>query len=89
MPPAKKQSKAKPELYIANQGFGFDIDGAPYNVAKGDLLDPNSALGKKVLKGRENFFDPAEPEDYVKFGDKRKAEPKMEQATAAPGEQRD
>jgi hypothetical protein len=84
MPPTKK-----PDIYIANQGFGFMLDGAPINVQKGDLLDPNSPEGKKVLKGRENFFDPAEPEDYVKFGPKRKVEPALEQATSAPGEQRD
>jgi hypothetical protein len=84
MPPAKK-----PELYIANQSFSTMIDGAPIGVAKGDLLDPDSPEGKKVLKGRENFFDSAQREDYVKFGPKRKTEPILEQATSAPGEKRD
>jgi hypothetical protein len=65
------------------------IDGAPIGVAKGDLLDPDSPEGKRVLKGRENFFDPAQREDYVKFGPKRKTEPILEQATSAPGEKRD
>ena len=82
--PAKK----KTELYMANQSFSTMVDGDVIGVVEGDLLDPGSSEGKKVLKGRENFFDPAEPEDYVKFGPKRKSEPAMEQATAAPGEKR-
>lgn len=84
MPAAKK-----PDLYIANQSFSTMVDDEPIGVAKGDLLDPNSPEGKKVLKGRENFFDPAEPMDYVKFGPKRKTDPALEQATSAPGEKRD
>lgn len=70
--PAKK----KPELYIANQSFSTMLDGEPIGVAKGDLVAP----GHKILKGRMNFFDEAEPKDYVKFG--------VESATAAPGEKR-
>jgi hypothetical protein len=72
MPPAKK-----PDLYIANQSFSLVLDGEPIGVAKGDLVVP----GHKILKGRMNFFDPADPKDYVKFG--------LERATAAPGEKRD
>ena len=77
MPPAKKQSKAKPELYIANQSFSTMLDGEPIGVHKGDLVAP----GHPILKGRMNFFEPAEPKDYIKFG--------VESATAAPGEKRD
>jgi hypothetical protein len=84
MPPSRK-----PEYYMANQGFGFELDGEPISVAKGDGLDPSDPYAKKVLKGRENFFDPADISDFIKFGPKRKVEPPLERATAAPGEKRD
>jgi hypothetical protein len=75
--PARKPAAKKPDLYIANQSFSTMVDGEIIGVDKGDLVAP----GHKILKGRMNFFDPAEPEDYVKFG--------LERATAAPGEKRD
>ena len=72
---AKKQEKKKPDLYMANQSFSTQLDGEIIGVQKGDLV----RAGHKLLKGRMDFFEPAE--GYVKF--------EVEKATAAPGEKRD
>ena len=68
--PAKK----KTELYMANQSFSTMLDGDVIGVVKGDLV----RAGHPILKGRSEFFEPAE--GYVKF--------EVEKATAAPGEKR-
>ena len=69
--PAKKP---KTDLYMANQSFSTMVDGEIIGVDKGDLV----RAGHKILKGRMDFFEPAE--GYVKF--------EVEKATAAPGEKR-
>ena len=75
MPAKKSEPKKKTELYMANQSFSTMVDGEIIGVDKGDLV----RAGHKILKGRMDFFEPAE--GYVKFD--------TEAATAAPGEKRD
>lgn len=59
---------------MARESFVTTIDGDQISVAAGDLV----RAGHPMLKGRESLFKPAE--GYVRFD--------VEQATAAPGEQR-
>lgn len=75
MPDKKKPAAKKPELYMANQSFSVSLDDELIGVEKGDLV----RAGHPLLKGRMDFFEPAE--GYVRFD--------TESATQAPGEKRD
>jgi hypothetical protein len=67
-------TKAKVDLYVANQSAATILDGEEVWVKEGDLV----RAGHPILKGRDWLFDPAT--DYVRFD--------VEQATSAPGEKR-
>ena len=57
--------------------FAADIAGVPRVVAAGQLLDSNDP----IIKGRDRFFEPVDV-----FMERRA--PRVEQATAEPGEKR-
>ncbi|MFI9344928.1 hypothetical protein ACIG0D_27235 [Streptomyces sp. NPDC052773] len=64
----------------AVQSFTAYVDGMPRSVRAGDLVED----GDPVLKGRAHLFE--DVETHVAQGSQR---PRVEAATAAPGEQRD
>lgn len=76
---------SKPEMYECIEGFVTN-DGV--SVAVGDLAEAGAA----ILKRHEWAFKPFDgarfKKDEEKAKPKRQAEPKIEQATAAPGEKR-
>jgi hypothetical protein len=62
------------DYYRANQSFSTTLDGDEVYVKLGELVHKDHPL----LKGRKDLFDPAQ--NFGRFD--------VEQATAAPGEQR-
>lgn len=60
----------------------WNKDGVPRVIAGGDLIDENDP----VYKGHESYFE--DVEGYVSAREEKK-QTTVEQATAAPGEQRD
>lgn len=57
--------------------FSCDVDGVPRTVPAGTLLDSDDP----IVKGREKLFEPVDA-----FMERRA--PRVEQATAEPGEKR-
>ncbi len=76
-----KLEKSPTGYYQANQGFATVLDGEPYFIQLHELVP----AGAKILKGREDLFEPAL--SLSRF-EKEHERPEMEQATARPGEKR-
>jgi hypothetical protein len=79
-------AKTKAKYYRAKEGFVTMFDGDQEAVAAGTLVP----AGHKILKGREDLFEPVTSLSRfdVDTADEEKPEPEVEQATAAPGEKR-
>jgi hypothetical protein len=71
--------KSKSTFYRAKESFVTMLDGAPQQVSAGDLATADSA----IVKGREALFEEVDESQFVRFGSSG-----VEQATAAPGEER-
>jgi len=69
-----------PALYVVLDSFVTEVDGEPVTYRKGEAVHPDDPILKKnpTAFGPFAFVHPV----------KRKAEPRVEQATAAPGEKR-
>ena len=73
--------KAEPNILAVLQSFVGEVDGVQVHFQKGDLVDADYEAATKWPA----MFGPAQ----VRFSSKpAKPEPKVEQATAAPGEKR-
>ncbi len=70
----------EPNIVQALQSFVGGCDGETFTVSKGDLFEADHPL---VRKSRV-LFGPA----LIRYPIKRAGEPRIEQATAAPGEKR-
>lgn len=67
-------------LYVVQDSFVVEIDGEPVAYRKGELVHPDDP----ILKRSPAAFKPFEFPHPVK----RQASPRVEAATAAPGEKR-
>jgi hypothetical protein len=66
-------AKASSPLLVARESFVCELDGTELDIREGDLLEADHPIAKKFPK---QFIEPR-----LRF-------PKVEQATAAPGEKR-
>ena len=73
-------TKAERTMFVATESFGGEINGRPFNAVKGRtyLYSDHPAVSKWPM-----FFGRLEPTFETP-----NSEPRMEQATAAPGEKR-
>jgi hypothetical protein len=79
-------AKPKPKYYRAREGFVTMFEDNQEAVAAGTLVP----AGHKILKGREDLFEPVTSLSRfdVDTTEADEKEPEVEQATAAPGEKR-
>ena len=68
-----------PALYVVLDSFVVEIDGEPVAYRKGEAVHPDDPILKK---------NPAAFGPFVFAHPVKRAEPRIEQATAAPGEKR-
>lgn len=73
------------DILVARETFICIVDGKHFQVNQGDLV----RAGHPITKGRERLFGEPEVLDYERPAPKRRAAPKIEEATAVPGEARE
>lgn len=81
MPTRKGTGGGGRKLFVARQAFASN-NGETVVVQPGQFVD----AGDPVMKGREDLFEPFE--DWADRNVRRYDQPRVEQATAAPGEKR-
>jgi hypothetical protein len=72
--------------YRVKQTFNISLEGTQIAIPAGEVLNTENALAAKIIKqlgkGSEHL------EDFVSYGQYDEPSPKVETATAAPGEKR-
>lgn len=66
-------------LWVVKESFVVDVAGVPTAYRKGELVDPDDPIAQKNAASLEPFEFPHPV---------KRAAPKVEQATAGPGEKR-
>lgn len=73
------------KLYVALWGGTAVVDGVKVAIHRGQVAEE----GSPILVGRENMFAPFKPDFAAPAEEPKKRGRRVEQATAAPGEERD